>query len=71
MANVPTSKKYEKFHLNTEKLNSIHMSRMRHQEQKEKNVLCSKVMVGGQFIFHGLPRDCFANFARPTLYMMG
>lgn len=51
MANVPMSKKYEKLDLKTEKLNSIHMSQMKHQEQKEKNVLWSKVMVGGYSLY--------------------
>lgn len=71
MADVPMLKKYEKFDLNTEKLNShVTDGALR---TKRKNVLWSKVMVGGQslhFIWQS-NRLCCANFARPTRYTMG
>lgn len=71
MDDLPMSKKYKKFELNTEKLN-LH-SQMGHLEQQEKNALWSNVMAGGHsldFLVH-TKRLCFAYFAKPTHYMMG
>lgn len=72
MADMPTSKKYEKFDLNTEKLNS-HVTDGEPRTKRKKNVLWSKLMVGEHslhFVVYS-KRLGFASFARPTHYMIG
>ena len=69
---MPVSKKYEKFDLNIEKLNSYATEKASRAKKKKKSIFWSKLMGGGYslyFVVYG-KRLCFVNFARPIHYTM-